>query len=139
MDLDANKDLIRRFADVINAADWDGLDDLLAEDFTRHSQATSEMQEMSSREEFKLLQQGFLASFPDQRTSFDMLVAEGDMVAGYGTYSGTNLGPMGDIPPTGKRGELKVVGFFRIEGGKIAELWVEWDNVAFLTQLGLMP
>jgi ketosteroid isomerase-like protein len=29
------------------------------------------------------------------------------------------------------------IAFFRIESGKIAELWVEWDNVAMLTQLGL--
>ncbi len=138
MDLEANKDLIRRFSDVLNAAQWDALDDLLTEDFRRHSQATTEMQECS-REEFEFLLQGFLASFPDQRTSFDMLIAEGDMVAGYGTYSGTHLGPMGDIPPTGKAGDLKMVGFFRIEGGKIAELWVEWDNMTMLAQLGLLP
>jgi hypothetical protein len=28
---------------------------------------------------------------------------------------------------------------FRIEAGQIAELWVEWDNVAMLKQLGLFP
>ena len=54
MGLEANKDLIRRFADVLNAAEWDALDDLLTEDFRRHSQATTDMQECS-REEFKLL------------------------------------------------------------------------------------
>lgn len=27
----------------------------------------------------------------------------------------------------------------RLEGGKVVETWVSWDNVAFLTQLGLMP
>ena len=52
MDLEANKDLIRRFAEVINAADWDGLDDLLTEDFKRHSQATADMPVLSSREEW---------------------------------------------------------------------------------------
>ena len=52
MDLEANKDLIRRFAEVINAADWDGLDDLLTEDFKRHSQATAAMPVLSSREEW---------------------------------------------------------------------------------------
>jgi ketosteroid isomerase-like protein len=31
------------------------------------------------------------------------------------------------------------IAFFRIDSGKIAELWVEWDNVAMLTQLGLSP
>ena len=139
MDAEANKDLVRRFADVINAADWDALDDIMTPDFKRHSQATAEMPEISSLEEFKELQKGFLASIPDQHTSFNMLIAEGDMVAGFGTYAGTHDGPLGDIPPTGKKAELNIMGVFRIEGGKIAELWVEWDNLAFMTQLGLAP
>jgi hypothetical protein len=28
---------------------------------------------------------------------------------------------------------------FRIEAGNIAELWVTWDNLAGLVQLGLFP
>jgi hypothetical protein len=28
---------------------------------------------------------------------------------------------------------------FRIETAKIAEIWVEWDNVSRLAQLGLSP
>ena len=31
------------------------------------------------------------------------------------------------------------VAMFRIDSGRIAELWVEWDNVAMLSQLGLFP
>ncbi len=27
----------------------------------------------------------------------------------------------------------------RIEDDKIAEMWVEWDNVSILTQLGHLP
>jgi predicted ester cyclase len=60
-------------------------------------------------------------------------------VAILGTYSGTNTGPMGDIPATGKSIESPFLGIFRIESGKVAELWVEWDNLAFLAQLGLYP
>jgi hypothetical protein len=29
--------------------------------------------------------------------------------------------------------------FFRLQDGKIAEMWVTWDNVAILKQLGLFP
>jgi len=67
------------------------------------------------------------------------LVAEGDRVAGLATYSGTQTGPMGDIPATGKAVEAPVLAMFRIEEGRIAELWVVWDNVAMLTQLGQFP
>ena len=136
---EANKQLVREFTEVLNAADWDGLDAVLTEDFRRHSQATTEMPEITSREAFKNLQRRFLVSMPDQRVAIERLVAEGDWVAAYATYSGTNTGPMGDIPATGKAVELPFLSLFRIEEGKIAELWVEWDNVAFLGQLGLFP
>ena len=136
--LEANKEVVRQFTDIVNAADWDALDDVVAEDFRRHSQATAGPP-VTSREEFKQLQQMFLVSMPDQRVDIDMLVAEDDMVAGYATYSGTHTGPMGDFPITGERAEVKFLAIFRFEAGKIAELWVEWDNLAMLSQLGLFP
>ncbi len=136
--LEANKEVVRRFTDILNAADWDALDEVVTEDFRRHSQATAGPP-VTSREEFKQLQQSFLVSMPDQHVTTEMLIAEGDKVAGYATYSGTQTGPMGDFPATGNRVESKFLAIFRIEEGKIAELWVEWDNVAMLTQLGLFP
>ncbi|NIM52790.1 MAG: ester cyclase [Gemmatimonadales bacterium] len=136
--LEANKALAREFVAALNAADWDRLDDLLTEDFQRHSQATTEMQ-VNSRAEFYQLQQLYLASFPDQRVTVEMMIAEGDKVAAYATYAGTNTGPLGDNPATGRSAELQFLSIFRVEDGKIAELWVEWDNVAMLTQLGLFP
>lgn len=136
---ESNKQLVRQFTETLNAADWDGLDSLVAPDFRRHSQATTASPELTSREAFKRLQQQFLASFPDQRVTIDVLVAEGDKVAAYATYAGTNTGPLGDIPATGKAVAVPFLSIFRIEGGRIAELWVEWDNVAMLTQLGLFP
>lgn len=136
--LEANKDLVHRFAASINAADWEALDELLTEDFRRHSQATPDVQ-VNSREEFKELQESFLLSIPDQQITIEMLIAEGDKVAGYATYSGTQTGPMGEFPVTGRSVEIKFLSIFRIEDGRIAELWVEWDNLAMLTQLGLYP
>jgi steroid delta-isomerase-like uncharacterized protein len=136
--LEANKDLVRRLVSAINASDWDALDGLLTEDFRRHCQATPDVQ-VNSRDEFKDLQKSFLASVPDQRITLEMLIAEGDKVAGYATYSGTQTGPMGQFPATGKSLESKFLSIFRIEDGRLAELWVEFDNLAMLTQLGLFP
>jgi steroid delta-isomerase-like uncharacterized protein len=136
--LEANKDLVHRFTASINAADWDALDELLTEDFRRHSQATPEVQ-VNSLEEFKKLQESFLVSMPDQQITIEMLIAEGDKVAGYATYSGTQTGPMGEFPASGKSVESKFLSIFRIVDGRIAELWVEWDNLAMFTQLGLLP
>jgi steroid delta-isomerase-like uncharacterized protein len=136
--VDANKDLVRRFAEATNAADWHALSALVTENFTRHSAATAGPA-VTSHEAFIALQQSFLASFPDQRVTLRQLVAEGDRVAVLATYSGTQTGPLGEFPATGKRVEAPFLGIFRIEGGQIAEMWVEWDNLAMLTQLGLFP
>ena len=136
--LEANKDLVHRFNASINAADWDAFDELLTEDFRRHCQATPDV-EVKSREEFKQLQESFLVSIPDQHITIEMLIAEGDKVAAYATYSGTQTGPMGEFPVTGKSVELKFLSIFRIVNGRIAELWVEYDNLAMLSQLGLFP
>ncbi|MFC1799648.1 ester cyclase [Candidatus Eisenbacteria bacterium] len=136
--LQANKELVQRFTESLNATDWDALDELLTEDFSRHSQATPGVQ-VTSREEFKQLQESFLVSMPDQRVTLEMLIAEADMVAAYATYSGTHTGPMGEFPPTGKSVESKFLCIFRIDDDRIAELWVEADNMAMLTQLGLFP
>jgi len=137
-ELEANKELVRQFTEVTNAADWEALGEIVSDDFTRHSQAT-EGRPVKSREEFVQLQQTFLSSFPDQRVTTHKLIAEGDMVAALATYSATMTGPMGAFPATGKSADLTFLAIFRIEDGQIAELWVEWDNVAMLSQLGLFP
>ncbi|MGB5302463.1 MAG: ester cyclase, partial [Gemmatimonadota bacterium] len=48
-------------------------------------------------------------------------------------------GQMGPFPPSGKQLELPFIGLLRVENGKIAEIWVEWDNLNALAQLGHFP
>ncbi len=136
--LEANKDLVRRFTEALNAEDWDALDELVTDDFTRHSEATPGPT-VSSREEFIQLQESFLVAFPDQRVTIERLIAEGDEVAALAKYSGTQNGPLGEYPATGIPVEATFLAFFRIEAGRIAELWVEWDNMAMLAKLGHFP
>jgi predicted ester cyclase len=71
--------------------------------------------------------------------TIEKLIAEGDEVAALAIYSGTLTGPMGEYPATGRSVEITFLSIFRIDAGRVAELWVEWDNVAMLTQLGLLP
>lgn len=136
--LEANKDLVNRFSTAVNEANWDALDDMFTEDFVRHCQATPDVQ-INSREAFIAFQKSFHSSFPDQKLTTTMMIAEGDLVAAYAVYTGTMTGPLGNIPPTGKPVESKLITFFRIKDNRIAEIWVEWDNLAMMTQLGLFP
>lgn len=135
---EANKALVRAFSDAENARNYEALDELMGEGFVRHSSATPGAK-VTSREAFKSYLAANAAAFPDYTTSIEMMVAEGDKVAVYAFFRGTMEGPMGDFPATGNSAEMPFLGIFRIEEGQIAELWVEWDNVAFLSELGLFP
>jgi len=66
------------------------------------------------------LESSFTA-FPDWREEVELMIAEGDLVAYITTGTGTHLGPVGEIPPTGKSVEVVNILFQRIEDGKIAE------------------
>ena len=135
---ESNKMIVRAFADAGNRNDLEAFDTLLAPVFLRHCEATPEIA-VTSCAEFKQFYRDTANTFPDQRMTLDTLIAEGDRVAFWGTFSGTQEGPMGSFPPTGRRLESEIAGMFRIEAGKIAELWVTWDNLSGFVQLGLFP
>ncbi|MFQ6105399.1 MAG: ester cyclase [Candidatus Glassbacteria bacterium] len=136
--LEKNKEVIRQLIEAINTRNYDLLDEIVAPDFVRHCQATPDVH-VKSRDELKQFLQQDLEVFPDSRISMEMIIAEGDMIAGYFMFSGTQEGAIGPFPATGKKAEVKYLSILRLEAGKIAEMWVEWDNLAILSQLGHWP
>lgn len=133
-----NKSVVRRFGEALNNHKLDLLDDVVASQFVRHCQATPAF-EVRSLDEFKCFLQDDWRAVPDAQTNVRFLIAEGEFVAFYCTCSGTQTGQWGPIPPSGKHFELDYSGVFRLSEGKIAELWVTWDNLAVLAQLGHQP
>ena len=133
-----NKAVIRRFVERANARDFDALSDVVAASFERHCPATPDV-EVRSLEDFRRFLEMDLETFPDSRVTLDTLVAEGDQVAFWAVYSGTQEGQMGPFPPSHLRARVEFSGVFRISGGLIRELRVTWDNVGMLRQLGHFP
>jgi predicted ester cyclase len=133
-----NKVLARRFEETMNTRQLDVLDEILAPNLVRHCQATPEIN-VGSLEQFKDFCRKDTAVFPDSIQTFTHILAEGDWVAVWATYEGTQRGPMGPFPPSGKKVRFDFGAFLRMEKGKIAELWVTWDNMAILAQLGHLP
>ncbi len=57
-----------------------------------------------------------------------------------GTHTGAFLMPDGtELPPTGKRVEIRGMEFVRLRDGKIVVDNLYYDNLAILVQLGLVP
>jgi len=123
--------------EAINDRDLDRLSFLVAENVIRHSAATAGVI-ITNLEAFKAFLRTDFAAVPDSEISIEVIFGNKDYVALRATYSGTQTGAMGPFPPSGNKVELPFVGILRIADGKIAEMWVEWDNVHMLTQLGHM-
>lgn len=132
---EVNKATVRAMTEAINARDFDALDTLVAADVQRHSAATPDVT-VENLDDFKEFLRQDLAAVPDAQQEINLMLAEGDLVAGHLTYRGTQTGQMGPFPPSDKALELPFIGILRIEDGKVAEIWVEWDNLSALTQLG---
>ena len=127
-----------RMIEAVNERDFDALDDLIAPDVVRHCAATPDI-EVRSLEQFKAFLHRDLASVPDADQELNLLFSSGPLVAAHVTYRGTQDGPMGPFPPSGRKVEIPFIGILRVEDGKIAEIWAEWDNLNALMQLGHFP
>ena len=124
--------------DAINARNLDALDNFVAPDVVRHSAATAGVV-VTNLSEFKAFLETDFATVSDSVQKIDVIFGGGDYVAVRARYIGTQDGPMGPFPASGKKLELPYNGILRFEDGKIAEIWVEWDNLFALTQLGHFP
>ena len=133
-----NKQLFIQGIEAVNNRNWDALDDLIAPNYVRHCQATPDVT-VRSLEDFKAFLKQDATTFPDFRITIDKIVAEGDLVAFYCTFIGTQKGQMGPFPPSDKQMTLELAGVHRVADGKLVETWQTWDNMASLMQLGHLP
>jgi predicted ester cyclase len=94
---------------------------------------------VQTREQFIEYLKANARVFPDSRQTLRNVVAEGDMVAFSLRYEGTQEGQLGQFAASHKRMQIDVLGIFRVRDGKLAELWMAWDSLAALGQLGHFP
>jgi predicted ester cyclase len=81
----------------------------------------------------------YLAAFPDTSATFEDVIAEGDKVVSRYSVRGTHTGSTDEYgPPTGKQIVIEGITLYHFKGGKLAEKWDRYDNLAVMQQLGLM-
>jgi predicted ester cyclase len=69
----------------------------------------------------------------------DEIFSSGDRVVVRWTGSGTHVGEVNGISPTGNKIRVDAITIHRMDNGKIAETWEVWDTLGFLQQLGVVP
>ena len=77
----------------------------------------------------------FRRAFPDLTFRVDLILAEGDLVAARWTAEGTHSGSWGGLETSGKRVRFLGVNFFRIQDGKVAEIWNHRDDLGLMQQV----
>jgi predicted ester cyclase len=79
--------------------------------------------------------QGQWAAFPDLTVVDDFLVASGDIVAVRWHAWGTSQGDFLGVAPTGRSVDYTGLSMYRIEDGRIAEIWETRNTLSILHQL----
>jgi predicted ester cyclase len=81
-----------------------------------------------------------LVAFPDLETTVRHQIGEDDYVSVHLAMAGTNTGSYPRVSePTGRHTEWESMVLFRLENGKIVELWGTSDRMGMLTKLGILP
>ena len=135
-DIERNKTIVREFIDALfSRGDLSAVDRYLAEDYVDHNPP---MGVSPDREGWRAAGEMIRAGCPDWHSDRHRLVAEGDIVAEHFTASGTHLGTLLGVPPTGRTLTLHGVNIFRIADGLVAERWAQLDDLGMLTALGVV-
>jgi steroid delta-isomerase-like uncharacterized protein len=130
--------IVSAATEAINQRDLAALDAYISQNVVRHSAATAGLI-VTNLAEFRAFLETDFASIPDSVQDIEIIFGNDNFVAVRASYRGTQTGPMGPFPASGNELTLWYMAMFRIEDGKIAEIWVEWDNLDALSQLGHFP
>lgn len=138
-----NKEIVRRYyKEAVEQGQTELLEELVADDVVNHNPLSDETLTPEEAEGFEGFRRHVMAAkegFPDATIQIEDLLAEDDKVMIRFTFEGTHEGRFGGIEPTGNRVSQSNLGLFRISDGKIAERWLESDNMEMLQQLGVLP
>lgn len=134
--LDENKALVSRFFEVgPSRGDLRGARELLADDFALHVPLPCSPGVQGIIEVISACR----AAFEHLDVTVEDMVAEGDRVAARFVARGIHRGDFMGQPATGRSITMTGIEIFRIENGRIAELWGEANLLGLMGQLGILP
>jgi steroid delta-isomerase-like uncharacterized protein len=121
------------FAEALNRHDLVAFDRFCREDYTWHGMAGAEVH---GREDFRRAVELFFIAFPDLLAEVHDIVVDGDRAAVRYRESGTHLGELDGLPPTGRTAAWDGVAIYRVAEGLLVEEWSVSDRLAMLEAIG---
>lgn len=125
----------RLIEEVMNRGRFDLIDELIAEDAIDHEALPIASGEM--RTDLRMWLSELRRAFPDYHVELEDLIVEDDKVVVRERITGTNLGPLLGIPPTGRPICVAGIDILRVDEGRVVEHWGVTDSEAMARQLGL--
>jgi steroid delta-isomerase-like uncharacterized protein len=136
MSIEENKAIVRHFFEMgPSSGNMEAANALLSPNFALHTPLPS----APGIEGINDVVTACRAAFEHLNVTVEDMVAEGDKVTARFTARGVHRGNFMNLPPTGRSITMTGIEIFRIEDGKITELWGEANLLGLMQQLGIFP
>ena len=134
----SNADSHRRSVDLFNRRDWAGFVADYAADCEYVDQARNAT--AKGREQIQEFEQAWVTGFSDGMMTNADVIDGGSYTVLRFTGAGTNDGPLGPLPPTGRKVSMRFCEIREYDAdGKAVRGELFYDQVTMLVQLGHMP
>ena len=131
--LAANVAVVRTLVEqVVNGRDDAQLDVVLSDDFVAHDTGPGMP---AGKDGMRALLRAWRRAFPDWTDTIQDIVAQHDLVVIRVRATGTHLGPIAGIAPTGLAVAWDIIEIVRVRDGRITEQWGQSSFPAVLEQL----
>ena len=132
--------IVRKMSESFNSHDATAVANLYTEEAVY--MLAGEPEPLRGRKAIEENYAAFFTGFPDMEVEFTLIMASGDKVmveaVVWGTHTGPFPTPQGDIPPTGRKIEIRFAGVLEVTpDGLIAEDRTYFDSAVMMSQLGL--
>ncbi len=126
--------VLRFVNEVVNARQYDVLNEIIADDFEFHGPTTS----LKGCEDFRRFVKAFQEAWNISLMQVASLKSTSKLVTVKVVLAGQHAGEIWGIPPTGKDVSLTATLTMRVRGGKIVTMDVAYDTNTMLRQLGVL-
>lgn len=136
MSTEANKAVVTRYwQELWNGKREEVIDEITTSDLRFHFPPGQAHQPATLHQWFATSRR----AFPNVHFTIHDLLAEGDKVVARWSYEATQTGEFLGQSATQKQVTDQGLNLFRIENGRIAEMWMSGDSLGLLRQLGMLP